>query len=129
MVHIESTVKARLPRIPYLKIADKILKKEYELSLVFIGEARSRQLNYRFRKKDRPTNILSFHLSRNEGEIFMNIGRIRKEAIKLGVSMPAYTAYIFIHGLLHLKGLPHGSRMESEERKFLKLFKYSIFLR
>jgi len=31
--------------------------------------------------------------------------------------------HLFIHGLLHLKGLSHGSKMETEEKRFLSSLK------
>jgi len=30
--------------------------------------------------------------------------------------------YLFIHGLLHLKGFEHSSTMEKEEKKYMRLF-------
>lgn len=91
---------------------EKVLGKNYDLSLVFCGSAKARALNLKFRNKDKVANILSFPLSPNSGEIF----------IKLPATVFS-VPHLFIHGLLHLKGLTHSSKMEVEERKFLTLFR------
>jgi len=94
----------------FKKIKDEILGKKYELSLVFCGNALSRKLNRIYRGKDKPTNVLSFPLSKNSGEIFINLS-------KIGEFSPAH---LFIHGCLHLKGMRHGSKMEKVEKQLLK---------
>jgi len=109
---ISKTVKAPLPRVPFSKIKESVLDNDYELSLVFIGDKLSRKLNRIYRGKDKPTNILSFPITKNSGEIFINLSRAK----------PFGPAYLFIHGLLHLKGMQHGRRMERTEEKFLKEF-------
>jgi len=100
------------PRIPFEKIKDKVLGKKYELSLVFCGDKLSQKLNRTYRQKNYPTNILSFPVSKNSGEIFINLSRTK------GFSVP----HLFIHGLLHLKGMQHGDRMETREKALLKAF-------
>ena len=93
-------------------VKDIVLGKKYKLSLVFCGNSLSRQLNRTYRKKDKPTNVLSFPISKNSGEIFINKDRYDDFT----------TLYLFIHAVLHLKGRQHGAKMESEEKKLLKLF-------
>lgn len=114
--------KGSTSRIPFKKLAEALLGKNYTLSVVFIGDTRMRHLNKTYRKKDSTTNILSFPLSDIEGEIFLNVKKIEKEAKGQGITIKKYCAYIFIHGLLHLKGYSHGSTMENEEQKILKKF-------
>jgi len=70
--NIKNTTKGKLPRLPFEHMKDEVLGKNYDLSLVFIGDKLSRKLNKLSRKKDYPTNILSFPLSKNAGEIFIN---------------------------------------------------------
>ncbi|MEK9209346.1 MAG: rRNA maturation RNAse YbeY, partial [Patescibacteria group bacterium] len=71
-----------------------------------------KDLNQRYRKKDKPADILSFSLSKNQGEIFVNLKRCRRDL-----------AFIYIHGLLHLKGLNHGVKMKNKEEAIMKKFK------
>jgi probable rRNA maturation factor len=104
--------KGKLPRLPFEDIKNEVLGEEYELSLVFISEDEMQEINLKSRNKNEPTNILSFELSKDAGEIFI---------------CPTYTkgfsvGYLFIHGLMHLKGYAHGSTMETEEQKVRKQF-------
>jgi len=108
------------------KIKEKILGAEYELSLVFSSNTLSQDLNNKYRDKNHPTNVLSFPLGENIGEIFMDLSKIEGEAEDLKLSYPSYFIFIFIHGLLHLKGIDHGKEMSEQEKKFLNSFDIEI---
>lgn len=120
---IKNTTKGSLPRLPFVSLKDAVLGTKYELSLVIAGDALSRKLNLQFRGKDKPANVLSFPLSKNEGEIFINLKRAKIEAPDFDETYTKFVAHLFIHGLFHLKGYAHGSRMELEEKKVMKKFK------
>ena len=121
---IHNTTKGKLPRLPFVQIKNAILGEQYELSLVCIGNARSRALNRQYRNKDYSTNVLSFPLSKSEGEIFLDLKKSKSEAPKFEMNYTTFIAYLFIHGLLHLKGHDHGPNMEALEKKFLKKFEF-----
>jgi probable rRNA maturation factor len=118
-VSIQNTTKGRLPSLPFVQMKNEILGTGYELSVVFVGEQKIRTLNRTYREKDKPTDILSFPLTETSGEIFICITQARKKAPAHSRTPQNYLAFLFIHGLLHLKGLDHGSRMEN---KFASLF-------
>lgn len=120
---IKNNTKGKLPRLPFENIKNEILGKNYELSLVFIGEKLSKKLNYQSRGKNKPTNILSFPLSKTSGEIFINYKLAEKESKKYERKFSDFIGFLFIHGLIHLKGLKHSSKMEKQEAKFRKKFK------
>jgi len=103
--------------VPFLDIKDNILGRDYILSLVFINDETSQELNSKYRKKDKPTNVLSFPIENTEGEIFINIDAVKREHDDFERDEEKFIGYLFIHGLFHLKGLEHGSKMESEEEK------------
>lgn len=124
MLSERNNTKKNLPQIGYEKIADFALGKKYELSLVFAGEKLIKGLNSKFRKKDRATNILSFPLSKTEGEIFICPSIAEREAKAVGSSLSDYLIFLFIHGITHLKGFDHGSKMEIEEEKIRRKFLY-----
>lgn len=110
---VKNTTKGKVPTLPLALIKDTALGKNYELSLVFCGNKLSRKLNRTYRSKDYPTNILSFPLSKNSGEIFINLSHLN------GFSV----GNLFIHGLMHLKGFDHGDTMERAEIVLRKKFK------
>ncbi len=120
--NITNKTRGSVPSVPFAKIKDEVLGKKYNLSLVFIGRRRSRKLNFTHRDKDKPTNILSYTLDKNSGEIFLTPEVVKREMKKFGRKYDNFVAFLFIHGLLHLKGLNHGSRMESAEIVVRKKF-------
>ena len=108
--------------IAFNKIATEILGKDYDLSLVFINSNQSRVLNRTYRDKDKPTNILSFPLDKKTGEIFIDLTLCKKECASFERTYSNFLQFLFIHGLLHLKGYRHGSTMERTERQYQKKF-------
>jgi probable rRNA maturation factor len=114
---ISKTTKGKLSSLPFKRMKNAVLGKNYELSLVFIGSAKSQTLNKKYRKKDKPANILSFPLSKTSGEIFICPETAKKDAYKFEMKEREFIGYLFIHGLIHLKGLQHGSTMERAEKK------------
>ncbi len=101
---------------------EKILGKNYSLSLTFVGEDFIKSLNTKYRQKKVATDILSFPLSVDEGDIFIcpKIAKIKSKEFKR--TDKNFTAYLFIHGLVHLLGHDHGPKMEALETKFRKKF-------
>lgn len=122
---ISSTIKKYPRTIPFSEIKKAILGPQYELSLVFVGKTRAATLNQTYRHKTYSPNVLSFPLTKTAGEIFICPQVAKREASKYNLSPKGYTAFLFIHGCLHLKGLDHGATMEKQERKFLKAFNIS----
>jgi len=114
--------KRGVPRLPYRAVKEKILGESYILSLVFADTSLIKKINSAHRRKHSATNVLSFPLSKKTGEVFMHLPTIRKEAKSLRVSFPEHTLFIYIHGLLHLKGFLHGKKMEALEKKYLRYF-------
>ena len=119
---ITNKTKGKLPSLPFVSIKNKVLGEKYDLSVVFVTPKESRKINFKYRKIDSPTNILSFPLSKNSGEIFLELTKIKKDAPKFGMKSPEFLKYLFIHGLLHLKGFKHSDTMETEEKRILKFF-------
>jgi len=104
------------------KLQKEILKDKYSLSVNFISPKEARTLNEKYRNKDYTPNILSFPLSKNEGEIFICLSVAKKEAREFSLSYQEFLKLLLIHGCLHLKGLDHGDRMEKLEMKYLQKF-------
>lgn len=122
---ITNHTKAKLPRLAFAHIKDAVLGPRYSVSLVFVGDTRSRKLNRTYRNKSYVPNVLAFPLSADEGEIIINPRRAVKEAPAFNMSARTYLAYLFIHACLHLKGFRHGGTMETTERRLLRRFKLS----
>lgn len=87
-----------------------------------------RELNARFRGKDRPTNVLSFPAPENArphlGDIVLAHGVCAAEARDQGKPFADHLSHLVIHGLLHLTGHDHeaddeAEAMEAQERTLL----------
>jgi probable rRNA maturation factor len=113
-----------IPRLPFGDLKNDILGKGYELSVAFVGENKSRELNKKYRKKDKPTNVLSFSLSKKGGELVLCPAVVKIEAKNFGRSYPEFLGFLVIHGMLHLKGMTHGKKMERSEEKYLSRTKF-----
>src|SRR3989338_3567179 len=99
-----------------------ILGTRCRLELLFMSPRDSHILNHRYRNKNKPANVLSFVLSQKEGQIVVCPECAVREASRYEQTKKNFIRFLFIHAILHLKGLRHGSTMEAEERRFCKRF-------
>ena len=107
---------------------ERVLGKEYDLALIFIGDKKSRKLNREYRQKDYIANVLSFPIDKDMGEIYINWPLTQKEAKKWQKKPLNFLEFLFIHGLAHLKGYDHiddkeAEKMEKFEKKIRKEFR------
>jgi len=96
-----------------------------EVSIRVVGAARSRRLNARYRRKDKPTNVLSFAGAgvapdgrRYLGELVICAPLMAREARAQRKTAQAHWAHITVHGVLHLLGFAHEH--EPEARKMAR---------
>src|SRR6185369_2414214 len=115
---ITNKTKGKLPSLPFLQIKEDILGKKYSLSIAFVKETESKELNNKYRNKNNPTNILSFSLHKNTGELVLCPAVVKREAKNFEKTFPKFLGFLVIHGMLHLKGYDHSSRMERLEKKY-----------
>lgn len=120
---LSNTTKSLPPKLPYEDVKNDVLGKKYELSLVFVGEARGREINRQTRNKTYSPNVLSFPLSNAAGEVYITPAVAKREAHRYNHTYREHVLFLFIHGLLHLKGLDHGKKMDSLEEKYLAKYK------
>jgi probable rRNA maturation factor len=99
-------------------IKDEILGKEYSLSIAFVDEKKSKELNKKYRGKDHAANILSFPLKKSAGEIILCKAVIKREAKNFNKTPSQFLIFLVIHGVLHLKGYKHSSTMSRLESKY-----------
>ena len=102
-----------------------------EITLRIVGPAESRALNRRYRKKDKPTNVLSFPYDdpapdrkRVLGDVVICAAVVAREAREQGKRPAAHWAHMVVHGVLHLRGYDHNRAadakvMEARERAIL----------
>ena len=97
-----------------LTILELVAEKKAELSLALIGNAEMRKLNARYRKKDYPTDVLSFPVdgimpkeSRLLGDVIISVDKAIEQAKSRGHSSEQELITLLIHGVVHLLGYDH----------------------
>jgi probable rRNA maturation factor len=84
-----------------------------DVAIALVSDARSRELNRRYRRKDRPTDVLSFPsgepraASCEFGDIVIATGVARRQAREQGHTYAQELRVLALHGLLHLLGYDH----------------------
>ena len=113
----------KFKKLPFERIKNSILGSKYELSIVLIGKKLSKSLNNKYRKKNKTTDILSFDLSPSAGEIFICPIVAKTKSKKSDMNFENYLLFLVIHGSLHLKGLSHGVKMETNELTYYSRYR------
>ena len=83
-----------------------------------------RDLNARFRRQDKPTNVLSFPAAQNPenhlGDIALAFETCEREAAEQGKSLAHHLQHLVAHGALHLVGYDHQSEPEAQVMEALE---------
>ncbi len=98
-----------------------------EVALIEISKKTSQELNRRYRKKNKSTNVLSFRYGPEYGEILLCPEIIKKEAKAQGNTYKYQMTWMVVHGMMHLGGFHHekGAAEKAEkleERILAKMF-------
>ena len=107
--------------LSFVEVAEEVLP-GWDISLVFVGPTRARNLNKQLRNKDYIPNVLSYVVGEKSGEIIICPSEALKQAPAYNLPPTTFYLYLFIHGTLHLKGWAHGAKMEACEQKLLSLY-------
>lgn len=80
-----------------------------ELGVRITSNAEMRELNRRFRRKNKPTDVLSFpsDMPKLAGDIAISADIAAANADQLGHSVETELKILILHGLLHLAGYDH----------------------
>ncbi len=89
-------------------------------SVVLSSDRAVKQLNCRYRRRNKPTNVLTF----DGGDIVLALETVRREAAAAGRPASHHLAHLVVHGALHLRGHDHHAagaarRMEMAEARIL----------
>ncbi|MGL9733431.1 MAG: rRNA maturation RNase YbeY [Symbiopectobacterium sp.] len=102
-------------------------QREAEVTIRIVDEAESHELNYTYRGKDKPTNVLSFPFEAPPKGVLPLLGDliicrqvVEQESIEQQITTEAHWAHMVIHGCLHLLGYDHIEDNEAEEMEALE---------
>ncbi len=114
---------------------------DFDVNFWFTTNKTIRKFNKKFRKKDKPTDIISFPFypelkpgekikpklkdDKNLGDIIISLEFCQKDSIKLNIPFEKYLLRIIVHGIVHLIGYDHITeaqykKMHKFEQKILK---------
>ena len=97
-----------------LKVLELVKQDEAELSLGFVDNKEIQALNAQFRKKNAPTDVLSFPAddrstlgARLLGDVIISVEKASQQAKERKRSLHEEIVTLLIHGILHLIGYDH----------------------
>jgi probable rRNA maturation factor len=90
------------------------------VNLVFCTDALIRDLNKRFRKLDKVTDVLSFNYEEEDvfGEIYIATAKTKRQAPRWKNTFSAELRRLVVHGALHLAGFDH---MNARDRAVMRV--------
>lgn len=121
--------------------AKKTDKDEKEMSVTFVTNERSHELNLKYRNTDRPTDVISLEYKPETpilfdqealeadpdlaemmsefdayiGELFISIDKAREQAEEYGHSFEREMGFLAVHGFLHINGYDHYTPEDEKE--------------
>ncbi len=131
MIEINNLTNFVVDKTFFTGVAKKVLKGENKqmehLSIAFVSPQEIQKLNKAYRKKDKPTNVLSFekvsHFKDECSEIIICPAVVREKSKDSVLSLKKELAKVLIHGILHALGYDH-ERSEKDAEKMEEKEKY-----
>ena len=97
-----------------LAILELVDRADAELSLVLIGNREMQKLNAGYRRKDYPTDVLSFPVEGKVpaeisllGEVIISVEKAAQQARERARTLEKEMVTLLIHGIVHLLGYDH----------------------
>ena len=118
------------------KIAQKVLEiveqDQVELCLVLVGNAEIRKLNAKFRKKDYPTDVLSFPAGDQLpegvpilGDVVISVEKAKAQSKERRRTLNEELVTLLIHGIVHLLGYDH--ERSSKDARIMERLEKKIY--
>jgi len=111
--------------------------KNPELSILLTDDSEIKELNSKFRNKDKATDVLSFSMHEGEsggveapslGDVVISLETAEQQATELNVSFSDEIIRLLVHGVLHLVGYEHEGvddqkvrEMEGKEQELFEI--------
>ncbi len=103
--------------LPQLKI------KAEEVSISLVSDAQMKKINFQFRQKNKPTNVLSFPAFDEVflGDIVIAFETLEREAKEQNKSFENHLTHLILHSILHLLGYDHEEEKEAQKMEKLEI--------
>lgn len=89
-----------------------------EVTVCFVGDERIKTFNFKYLKKNKPTDVLAFDLGRPEGfpgilaDIIISTDTASRNAARFKTTALRETYLYLVHGLLHIVGYDHKNKRQ-----------------
>ena len=97
-----------------VKVQDLLKKKKLYISVSVVDDEEIQKLNNEYRKKDYPTDVLSFDINEDQedgtyylGDVVVNKEQAERQAKEYGNDIEHEVSDLVAHGVLHLLGVDH----------------------
>lgn len=132
---LEASVKEWIgATLEYINALSPLSTKEIEVTLRIVDKTEIQALNKAYRKKDKPTNVLSFRSNHSSelmnylseyplGDIIACGPVIEEEAISQHKNLKHHWAHMVVHSTLHLLGYDHE---KEEEANIMESYEIAI---
>lgn len=95
------------------------------VSILLAGDRRLKQLNAKFRGKNKSTNVLSFETVGDKGshlgDLALAYGVSAREARAQEKTLADHATHLVVHGVLHLLGLDHQTARQAAKMEPLEV--------
>ena len=104
------------------KILNALACPESELSVVLVDDKQMSSLNWQYRGRRGPTNVLAFAMREGDfgeispellGDVIISLPTAQRQAEESGISLDAMISRLLVHGILHLLGFDHEQSEDS----------------
>ncbi len=124
------------------KVLYRIGYPDFDIGIWFTNNRTIKSYNERYRRKNKPTDILSFAYhpnsnpdkkivtqtleDKNLGDIIVSAEYVKKSAAELKIPFQEHLNTVLIHGVCHLLGYTHDTeknhaRMQAKEKELAKI--------
>ena len=100
---------------------------DLEQTVRVVDQAESRELNQRYRGKNRATNVLAFPSDAEHldyaclGDLVICAPLVAAEAAAQHKPLEAHWAHLVVHGMLHLQGYDHANEAKTTQMEALEI--------
>ncbi len=97
----------------------KPIKQKKNMQIIFVDNEGIKEINKAYRKKDVPTDVISFPnddpIDTSLGDIFISLEQAFIQAELYGHTYEREVGFLAVHGYLHLLGYDHHTELEEKE--------------
>ncbi len=128
MIDFDNHTEHKIDESVFEKILQTVAPSK-NLELIVVDDDEIREINFKYRRLDKGTDVLSFPIKESKtnflGSIVISADTAKKVADEFGHSFEAEMQLLFIHGLLHLIGFDHetdNGEMRKKEKEVALMF-------